>query len=67
MGVLSALLIFTYFFEELGQSKKKLLEESENRLFDAHKLGTMLKFSTMNQNEIIYLNNNFYTKKLLFK
>ena len=64
MGVLSALLIFTYFFEELGQSKKKLLEESENRLFDAHKLGTMLKFSTMNQNEIIYLNNNFYTKKL---
>ncbi|OFZ24616.1 MAG: hypothetical protein A2381_19725 [Bdellovibrionales bacterium RIFOXYB1_FULL_37_110] len=63
-GILSALLMFTYFYEELGQSKKKLLEESENRLFDVHKLGAMLRFSTMNQNEIVYLNNNFYTKKL---
>jgi len=64
IGILCALVIFTYFFEELGQSRRKQQEESAKRLFDAQKLGMMLKFSTMNQNEIIYTNNNFYTRKL---
>lgn len=62
-GILAGLLVFTYFFEEIGGKRRKEVEEEENRLFNAKELGEMVSFETV-KGKIYFKDQRVFTQKL---